>query len=159
PVDRFVRTPEEVLAALFRDGPAPAGRPRPCHKRVWASLPGAAAAAATRPEVVYRWRLNEVAERNPRLGEEGVHLGGGQEALGQARRAHLPGWHMTDNLDLLHVTPRLWQAAHVFDKEGSPEAEAFAREQILRVLRGRVGAVARGLRALGSKRRLSGAKK
>src|SRR5262245_25113547 len=38
-VDRDVRTPEEVVAALFRDGPEPARRPQPAHKRVWASLP------------------------------------------------------------------------------------------------------------------------
>ena len=160
-VDRFVRTPEEVVAALFRDGPEPARRPRPCHKRVWASLPreGEGAGGQTSQGVVYRWLLNEVAERNPRLQKEMVHLGDGQEALWQARRAHLPARNTTDVLDVLHVTPRLWQAAHLFHPEGSREAEAFARERLLRVLRGKVGPVVRGLRALASRRGLSGAKK
>ncbi len=157
-VDRYVRTPEEVVAALFRDGPAPADRPQPCHKRVWASLPPQGE-ARTSQEVVYAWLLNEVVERNPGLVKEMVHLGDGQEALWQARRAQLPARNTTDILDLLHVTPRLWQAAHVFYPEGSPEAEAFARERILRVLRGEVRSVVRGLRALGAKRRLRGAKK
>ncbi len=39
-VDRYRRTPEEVVAALFRDAPErSADRPRPQHKEVWASLP------------------------------------------------------------------------------------------------------------------------
>lgn len=162
-VDRYVRTPAEVVATLFRDGPEPAARPRPCHKRVWASLPRADEMAGTRTrtsqEIVYGWLLNEVAERNPRLEKEMVHLGDGQEALWQARQAHLPGRNTTDILDLLHVTPRLWQAAHVFYPEGSVEAEAFARERILRVLQGKVASVVRGLREMGTKRGLSGAKK
>ena len=160
-VGRHTRTPEEVLAALFRDGPEPAARPRPCHKRVWASLPqqGEAGAARAGQEAVYAWPLNEVAERNPRLEKEMVHLCDGQEALWQARAAHLPARNTTDILDLLHVTPRLWQAAHVFHPEGSRQAEAFARAQILRVLRGEVAQVVRGLRQRGTKRALSGAKK
>src|SRR5207302_3701331 len=34
-VDRYVRTPEEVVATLFRDGPKPPPRPQPAHKLVW----------------------------------------------------------------------------------------------------------------------------
>jgi hypothetical protein len=34
----YVRTAEEVVAALFGDGPKPPPRPQPAHKRVWASL-------------------------------------------------------------------------------------------------------------------------
>jgi len=36
----YVRTPAEVVAALFRDPDYQAGpRPQPCHKHIWASLP------------------------------------------------------------------------------------------------------------------------
>ncbi len=159
-VDRYVRSPEEVLAALFRDGPKPPPRPQPVHKRVWASLPQEGADGVVRPalDVVYDWLLNEVAERNPGLTKEMVHLGDGQESLWQARQGHLPAQNTTDILDLLHVTPRLWQAAHVFHPEGSDAAEAFARERILRVLRGEVVGVVRGLRRLGTRRGLKGAK-
>ena len=42
-VDRYVRTPEQILAALFRDNEevlvAVSPRPEPCHKRVIACLP------------------------------------------------------------------------------------------------------------------------
>jgi hypothetical protein len=160
-VERYVRTPAAVVAALFRDGPEPAERPRPLHKRVWASLPQGEPTAEPRAsqEVVYAWLLNEVAERNPHLRKEMVHLGDGQEALWQARRAHLPARNATDILDLLHVTPRLWQAAHLFCAEKSQEADAFARERILRVLEGKAGGVIRGLREMGTKRGLKGTKK
>jgi hypothetical protein len=47
----------------------------------------------------------------------------------------------------------------VFYAEGSPEAEAFARERILRVLQGKVELVVRGLRQMATKRGLCGAKK
>ena len=159
-VDRYVRTPEDVVAALFRDGPPPP-RPQPCHKRVWASLPQADADGGVPSSwtIVYDWLLNEVAERNPGLTKEMVHLGDGQEALWQARREHLPARNLTDILDLLHVTPRLWQAAHVFYPEGSDAAEAFARQRILRVLRGDVAGVVQGLRRMGTQRGLKGAKK
>jgi hypothetical protein len=160
-VERYVRSPEEVTAALFGDGPQLPPRPQPAHKRVWASLPRPDAAGVTQSslDIVYDWLLNEVAERNPGLAKEMVHLGDGQESLWQARDRHLPKRNTTDILDLLHVTPRLWQAAHVFHPEGSDAAEAFARERILRVLRGEVAGVVQGLRRMGTQRGLKGAKK
>jgi hypothetical protein len=160
-VDRYVRTPEEVVATLFRDGPKPPPRPQPCHKRVWASLTQVAADGVVQSslDLVYAWLLNEVAERNPGLTKEMVHLGDGQESLWQARQDHLPRRHLTEILDLLHVTPRLWQAAHVFYPEGSDAAEAFARERILRVLRGEVAGVVQGLRRMGTQWGLKGSKK
>jgi hypothetical protein len=160
-VDRYLRTPEEVAAALFGDGPTPPPRPKPCHKRVWASLPqeGEDGGMQSSLDIVYDWLLNEVAERNPGLAKEMVHLGDGQESLWQARQDHLPARNTTDILDLLHVTPRLWQAAHVFYPEGSAAAEAFARERIVRVLRGEVTGVVQGLRRMGTQWALKGSKK
>jgi hypothetical protein len=160
-VDRYVRTPEEVVATLFRDVPKPPPRPQPCHKRVWASLTQVAADGGVQSslDLVYEWLLNEVGERNPGLTKEMVHLGDGQESLWQARQDHLPRRNLTDILDLLHVTPRLWQAAHVFYPEGSDAAEAFARERILRVLRGEVAGVVQGLRRMGTQWGLKGSKK
>jgi hypothetical protein len=160
-VDRYVRTPEQVLAALFRDGPEPPARPQPCHKRVWASLPHEeeGSVVQTSQRLVYDWLLNEIAARNRRLEKEMIHLCDGQEALWEARQAQLPAKNTTAIVDLLHVTPRLWQAAHVFYREGSAAAAAFARAGILRVLQGQVEGVVRGLRERGTKRGVRGAKK
>jgi hypothetical protein len=162
-VDRYVRTPEEVVAALFGDRPAQPPPPRPParHKHVWASLPqeaedGSLIAAV---DIVYPWLLNEVVERNRRFDKEMVCVHDGQESLWEARQRHLPHKNSTDILDLLHVTPRLWQAAHVFCPEGSEQAEQFVRWRLLKVLRGRSDLVVRGLRVMASKRPLRGSKK
>jgi hypothetical protein len=70
----------------------------------------------------------------------------------------LPG-RAIDILDLLHVTPRLWQAAHAFHEEGSQAAEDFVRDRLLRVLQGKAVGVIRGLREMATKGGLAGAKK
>jgi hypothetical protein len=163
-VDRHWRTAEEVVAALFReprDGPPPP-RPKPQHKHVWASLTRRDADGETSSiDLVFEAILNEVIERN-RRGGEWVRpmscLNDGQEALWDARDHYLPSG-VIDILDLLHVTPRLWKAAHVFHREGSDAAEAFVRDRCLRVLHGGVGGVIRGLREMATKHGLTGVKK
>jgi len=158
-VDRYVRSPEQVVAALFRDGPRPEeGRPRPRHKQVWASLPRADVPVSGM-EAVFVWLLYELSRRNPGGGKEVVYLSDGQESLWDARQQYLGGRCAVGILDLLHVTPRLWQAAHVFHAEKSAAAEAFVRERLLRVLRGQVAGVIQGLRVLGGRRRLTAAKR
>jgi hypothetical protein len=162
-VDRFVRTPEEVVAALFRDAPAadddaPA-RPKPQNKRVMASLSRVDAEGEhTAVDIVHEWMLDELVERNRHdqaWQRPMVFLYDGQESLWEARQRHLPA-PGSDILDLLHVTPRLWQAAHVFHREGSEAAAAFVRQRCLRVLQGRVEGVIRGLREMATKHGLSG---
>lgn len=158
-VDRYVRTPEQVVAALFRDEPKPTEtRPQPQGKQVWASLEGQQedGQPCSSMEVVYPWLLNEVVERNPQLGKEMVYLHDGQEALWEACHRHLPRKNATEVLDLLHVTPRLWQAAHVFHPEKSEAAEGFVRERLLRVLQGEAPGVIRGLRQMATKQGLKG---
>ena len=54
---------------------------------------------------------------------------------------------------MLHVTPRLWQAAHLFCNK--QEAAGFVRQRLRKVLRGEIGGVIRGLRRLATSR-LSG---
>ena len=96
--------------------------------------------------------------RDPKGAKEVVCVMDGQEALWEGNRRHRGG-KAVEVLDLLHVTPRLWQAAHLFHAEGSEAAEAFARERILRVLQGKVAEVVRGLRVMGTKHALRGSKK
>jgi hypothetical protein len=107
---------------------------------------------------VFGWLAEELSRRNPGRRRETVYLMDGQESLGQARRGYLPGENAVAVLDLLHVTPRLWEAAHLFHKEGSEEAVAFVRERLGRVLRGRVRQAVGGLRQRGTKSGLGGVK-
>jgi hypothetical protein len=157
-VDRYPRTPEEVVASLFRDAPeASRSRPLPQHKEVWATLPpheqpGSGIATA------FAWMVGELYLRGRARDKPLLFLGDGQEALWQARQYWLPE-RAVNILDLLHVTPRLWQAAHVFQKEGSQEAEDFVRARVLRVLQGKAAGVVRGLREMATKHGLVGSKK
>lgn len=160
-VDRYVRTPEEIVAALFddqRDRPPPS-RPQPRHKQTMASLAytdGTGEHAGI--EKTYEWMLEEIWARNRGYGKEMVHLCDGQETLWDARQRYLPRRNTIDILDLLHVTPRLWQAAHVFHPEKSAAAAEFVRERVLKVLEGKVELVVRGLRVMQTKRKLTGSK-
>jgi hypothetical protein len=152
-VDRYPRTAEEVVAALFRDTPEPpARRPRPQEKVVWASLP-----RDDRPgsgtNAVFAWMVGELLLREQ--GQPLVFVSDGQEALWEARAYWLPE-RVVNILDLLHVTPRLWQAAHVFHREGSAAAEDFVRERLLRILQGKAAGVIRGLREMATKHDLRG---
>jgi hypothetical protein len=159
-VDPYRRTAEDVVAALFRAPDyEPGPRPEPCHKRVWASLPQEGAEPRSSIDVVADWLWWEFAQRNPGLQRPTVCLCDGQEALWVACAAAAPDPNRVDILDLLHATPRLWQAAHLFCKEGSAEALAFVRERLERVLEGKVGYVVGGLRQMATKRGLKGSKR
>lgn len=163
-VDRHLRTAEEVVAALFRDEPEQPRppRPQPQNKQVWAQL--------SRPEgdeirsgmdLVHAAMMEELIGRNRHDHEwlrPMVFLYDGQEALWEARDRHLPAGGV-NILDLLHVTPRLWQAAHAFHPEGSAAAETLVRDRCLRVLQGGVAGVIRGLREMATKHGLSGSRK
>lgn len=155
------RTAEEVVAALFRE-PKPRGErdePEPVaqQKRVCASLSyDHPSGWMDGEDWVFWWMEDEVSlRRYP--GQPLVCLMDGQPSLWAARRKRLPQDEDTvDILDLLHVTPRLWRAAHLFYAEGSDEADAFVRSRLLEILRGRAGYVIGGLRQRGTKRKLRG---
>jgi hypothetical protein len=162
-VDRNVRTAEEVVAALFRDPRAPestpAKRPEPVGKHVWASLSQTADRSLDAPlEAVFGWLKAELGDRNAGGVKEVVSVMDGQERLWQELRREPALTNLVEVLDLLHAIPRLWQAAHLFHKEGSVEAREFVRGRLLRVLRGEVKGVVMGLRRLGTLSGLAGAK-
>jgi hypothetical protein len=59
-----------------------------------------------------------VARRNPESHKPTVLLMDGQKSLWQAGQRDLPPDHLIEILDLLHATPRIWEAAAlVYDRE------------------------------------------
>jgi hypothetical protein len=159
-VDPYVRTAEDVVAALFRDPDyEPGRRPEPAHKRVWASLPQQGPQPKSSIEVVFDWLWWEFAQRNPQLRRPTVCLCDGQEALWQACADSVLDPGRVEILDLLHVTPRLWQAAKLLYGDKGKEVVPFVRERVTRVLQGQVGGVIRALCRLAAARGLKGAKK
>jgi len=152
---RRVRTPAEVVESLFRSGPRPAGaaprRPNgPEHKRVWASV-------VKSKDAVIADVVAEVETRDPRHRKDRAVVTDGERALQQRVTAALPG--ATVILDLLHVVEKLWKVAYYFHAEGSAAAVAWVRERALRILRGEVSQVVKGLRQSVTKRRWRGAKR
>lgn len=146
-VDPHVRTPEELVATLFRDPDRPDAKPPAAQqKRYWAEL--------TRPvdddiwvrgqDLVFAHLSDEIEQRR-RPGQVLVLLCDGQKSLETDRQAWLPT-DAVDILDLMHAISHLWQAAHAFHGEGTKEASAFVRERLRRVLSGDVAGVVHGLR-------------
>jgi hypothetical protein len=158
-VDPYVRTPDQVVAALFRDpGHEAARRPEPCHKRVWASLPEEGPEPRSSIAIVFDWLWWEFAQRNPQCKRPTICLCDGQEALWRACDDAI-GDGRVDILDLLHVTPRLWEAAKLLYGDKGTEVLPFVRQRVKQVLEGRVDSVIRALRRLAVACNLSGPKK
>ena len=161
-VDPYVRTPDEVLEALFRESPrgkSPPARPKPCFKSVRASLQRDEA-DSTEPQTqeIFGWIAQQAARRNPGGEKPLILLMDGQQSLWDAGLQYLPQntEAVTDILDLLHATGYLWEAAHLFHPKGSEAARRFAKEQIRRILHGEVNAVIHSLRWQGTYHKLKG---
>jgi hypothetical protein len=157
-VDPKVRTPEDVVAALFRE---PQGQQKPephaKQKRVWSSLSFEREGQwVDSEEEVLTWMNREVTRRR-RKGQVLTYLSDGERRLKTDCEKHLPG-DMVWILDILHVSEKVWSAAYLFHREGSEEAGQFVHQRLLRILKGEGGYVVGGLRQMGTKHELKGAK-
>jgi hypothetical protein len=162
-IDPFVRSPEDVAASLFRapdDAPLLAERPFPQQKRLWARLPqdrdGAAVSAA---DETCGWLAHEGTRRNPGACKPTVWLMDGQQSLWETAERDLPRDNAVAVLDLLHATPRIWDAAHLVYPGDADQALDFVYDRVLRILPGDVRSVVSGLGQMGTKRKLRGTKR
>jgi hypothetical protein len=161
-VDPFMRTPEEVLDALFQESSTdepPPSRPRPCFKYVRAALQRDDK-DSTEPQVkaIFGWMAGQVTQRNPDGTKKVIVLMDGQDSLWRAAWVHLPEGlaDVTEILDLLHALGYLWEAAHLFHPKGSDAARDFVKTQARRILHGEIAAVIHSLRWLGTYHKLKG---
>jgi hypothetical protein len=168
-VDAHVRTPEQIVAALFRDDtvPQPAERPPACHKHYRAYFAEAEADGAMALPSAYRtwaWLAEEVSGRG-QPGQAIVRLMDAQPSLWDASDACLEELvaereaagesAVVDILDIVHVSGYVWKAAKAFYGHKEHQ-EAFVQERLLRILRGEVSGVIKGMRRMASARRLKG---
>jgi hypothetical protein len=158
-VDPHVRTPEELVATLFRDPDRPRQPPPEARqKRYWTALTREEQGRAVYAQAEVFQHLRDDLTLRRRPGQIVIHLCDGQHSLETDRQKYLPQDQQTvDILDLMHVSPRLWEAAHLFHPEGSETASQFVRERLQRVLEGSAGRVIGGLRQMGTKQGLRGA--
>jgi len=160
-VARHERTPAELVATLFRDPDRPPQRPPQAqNKRYWAELSRERDGESLRgQDLVFEQLQTEIATRR-RPGQWLVHLCDGQASLETDRQTYLPEDAQTvDILDLMHVLPRVWEAAHVFHAENSVEAAAFVRHHLMRILQGDASRVLASWRRQATCQGLAGAKK
>jgi hypothetical protein len=164
-VDRHVRTPQQIVAALFREEPEPAAeperRPEPQHKRVIARFPQVIADIGEEEPVsgtllALSWASREVEHRR-RDDQPLIRLMDGQHSLWDTADAccDVPAEHVVDILDIVHVSSYVWRAAKVFHSHREHQ-EAFARERLLRILQGDAQGVITGLRRMATRRSLRG---
>lgn len=150
-IARHQRTAEDIIgeAAPVRDADSVRPRPRPEHKRVWASLKKDAA------EVIDD-AFAEALRRDPERRKEWVALVDGNETqlalLRSGARKH--GLSLVIILDFIHVLEYLWNAGHELLGEGQPETEAWVRKRALAILHGDSSLVAAGMRRSATKRGL-----
>ena len=147
-----VRTPEEVVERLFYEGPrlSTTKRRKPEDKRVWASL------SKSHKEVIAEVR-EEVDRRDPDQAKVCALVVDGERGLQQALAKELP--RGIEILDLMHALERLWKLAYVFHDEGTEEAKDWVRYRVLRLLKGEISQVIKGIRQSATKRKITGSKR
>jgi hypothetical protein len=162
-VDPHVRTAEEIAAALFRDEPdenaTKTDRPQPANKNTTAHFPevhaDGDAIRLSGIHVAMAWIMGQVIARR-RAGQVLIALMDGQESLWGTMQLHLSfGAKTVAILDILHALSYVWKAAGLFAKDEEARKQ-FTRHRLLRILRGEVRGVIRGLRQLGTIRALRG---
>lgn len=165
-VDRHVRSPEEIVAALFRDPrdhqSSRPRRPEPAHKHVVARfaetvLDDGREIPIPGPFVAWSWAAAEVRRRR-QPGQPLLRMCDGQESLWDAATscAEPADSDAIEILDLLHVSSYVWDTARAFHPRDEAAARQFTRERLLRILRGEVTSVVRGLRQMATQRNLRG---
>jgi hypothetical protein len=163
-IDRYVRTPEQIVAALFRDDPGPRSkdRPQPRFKHVTARFtrmckdPDGESWKLNGTIAAFCWADEQINVRR-RAGQKVLRLMDGQASLWDAvdNCLSVPAEDTIDILDILHVSSYVWRAAKVFYPHREHQ-EAFARDRLLRILQGEVQGVVAGLRQMATKRGLKG---
>jgi hypothetical protein len=152
----FVRTADQVLQELH-GAEAPPARPKPCHKHVRAEMTRVVEGEACNGRVeLFAHLAAQRQRRDPSGQKQTVCLFDGEPALWDEWLEWLGD--TIGILDLFHVLERLWDAAYCFHAEGSREAEAFVTARLRMLPEGRVRGVISGLRQMGTKHGLKGAK-
>lgn len=164
-VDPHVRTAEDIAAALFRDDPdeneEKVKRPGPQNKNTTAHFPevqdngDGSDLSISGIHVAMAWIMEQIVARR-RPGQVLIVLMDGQESLWQTIMLHLSfGARTVPILDILHALAYVWEASKLFSKDDAVR-KAFTRDRLLRILRGDVRGVIKGLRRLGTTHDLKG---
>ena len=155
-IDPHLRTPKDIVEALFRDPhqDVPEKSPRrlvPKHKQVRARLSqqtddGKIKAAGE----IFTWLSQQAELRNSTKDKALGVLMDAQKSLWRASEDIHPGACRVEILERLHVTPRIWDAASLSHPKGADETFAFVKDRAERILEDNVKSVIRRLKRMGS---------
>jgi hypothetical protein len=156
----FIRTPEQIVEALFLDPEktsrdAVPKRPKLKNKQVVANLTRDINATTFNATVTtFSWIKAQVTERNPKRLKSCIALMDGQPSLWEELHRQFSADPMIEILDILHVTPRLWDAANIFYPNDKSSQIIFMKERVLRVLKGEAKLVISGFRQMATKQNM-----
>ena len=132
-IERFIRTPEDIVRELrpVEDTERKKQRPKPIHKRVWASIE-----RSSRDVIEEAFR--EAKRRDPAQTRRWIVLVDGQETQRKLvwDVATRMGVNVTMILDLIHVLEYLWKASYCFHAVASREAQEWVDKRLAMLLSG-----------------------
>lgn len=164
-VDRFERSSEDIVAALFRDDREAADNKskhrKPKLKNTTAHFP---TICVDQDEEIHisgihegiAWLTEQVLSRR-QTDQPLVLLMDRQESLWNVASMHLTSEAFVPILDIIHVSTYVWNASALLYHERC-DRESFTRDRLLRLLKGEVTAVIRGMRRMGAVHELRGEK-
>jgi hypothetical protein len=119
------------------------------NKRVWASL-------EKEPEEVIAQAFDEAENRDPGHKKNWVALvDGANTQINILRKiARVRGVKLTIIVDIIHVIEYLWKAGRAFHPESSPELEEWVQYRIKKILQGKAGPMAGGMRRSATRKKL-----
>ena len=147
-IDTFQRTPQDLLPV--NNKPHKEKSPCPEQKRVWASLEKSA-------EEVIESAFSEASHRDPRQEKNWVALvdGENQQLRILGRMAKKQGIDLTIIVDIIHVIEYLWKAGRAFHPQSGPELEKWVQHRLLKILEGKAGLMAGGMRRSATLKKLT----
>jgi hypothetical protein len=168
-VDPYIRDADQIVEALFRDKQQALPdqgkpkkekkRPRPQNKHTTAHLPmlevdGDAEVQISGIHVGLAWLEEQVRTRR-KDGQKLILIMDGQESLWDIAALNLgEDQERVEILDIIHVSSYLWKAAALFHEKQEAK-ETFTRARLQRILQGEVAGVIRGLRRMGTTKKLN----
>ena len=145
----FERTPEDLLS----EGGSRIDKmkcPPIENKRVWASL-------EKMPEEVIVEAFAEAENRDPNHDKTWVGLVDGNNTQINILKkiARAKGIELTVIVDVIHVIEYLWEAGRAFHPESGPELEKWVLHRLKKILEGKAGHMAGGMRRSATRKKLS----
>ncbi len=147
----YVRTPDDVIGDMRPVRALQPKRPRPEHKRVWASV-------KKEPKAVIAEAFSEAKRRDPHYRKTWVALVDGNLTQADCLLECMVEHHISVIIviDFIHALEYLWKAARALVGEG-PESEEWVKERAALLLHNKASLVAAGARRSATHKKLTGA--